>query len=461
MPRAAWKVAAALLALLLLSSRSAVRATPIDTPLPASVTAALDALLACERPDGGWTYVCQQGVRSWGATGIVNAAERLAGPLGLARWDLVVIRSPGTAAAGELLLRGYRRSGRTAYLAAATRAGDLLANLQLSSGGWFSEVPVYDTRPALWFTAVVHWTTLDDDVTSGPIRLLLALWQETGIERYRETAERGLDFLLRAQLRSGAWPLTWRPAWMRALSPSFEDLPSLNDAATASVITAMLDGAGILGRDDLLEAACRGGDWLIRAQAGAPRAAWAQQYGGGGEPASGRRFELPALASWETRYAVEALLALAAATGDARYCAPIPAALQWLAGATIGPGCWARYYDPGSGEPFFVTADGRRVSSLGKARRGYAWIGDFGIPALLADFGIEGTDGRSQPLRRYRLPGDSGVCVDERSSEDKIDSSLVRSRIAGAGVRLASAESHPRRACYDAVAAAWRARPRD
>jgi hypothetical protein len=306
----------------------------------------------------------------------------------------------------------------------------------------------------LWFRALVHWTTLDDDVTSGPIRLLLALWQETGVERYRTAAERGLDLLLHAQLPSGAWPLTWRAAWVRALSPSFEDLPSLNDAATASVITAMLAGATTLGRDDLLDAARRAGDWLIRVQAAAPHAGWAQQYDAAGEPAAGRRFELPALASWETRYAVEALLALAAATGDARFCAPVPAALRWLADTAIGPDCWARYYDPASGEAFFAAADGRRVSTLERARRGYAWIGDFGIPALLADFELADANGRPEPLRRYRLAGDSGVCGGERSSEDKIDSSLARSRIAGAGVRLASSEPHPRRACHDTVAAA-------
>jgi len=462
--------------MLLLFSSSRTEAVPVDRALPTGVIAALDALLACERPSGGWTYVCQQGVRAWGATSIVNTAERLASPLGLARWDLVVIRSPGTPAAGELLLRGYLRSGRPEYLAAAERAGDLLVNVQLSSGGWFSEVPVYETRLALWFRTLAHWTTLDDDVTSGPVRFLLALWKETGTERYREAAERGLNLLLRAQLPSGAWPLTWRPTWLRALSPSFEDLPSLNDAATASVITAMLDGARMLGRDDLLRSARRAGDWLIRAQATAPHAGWAQQYDASGQPASGRRFELPALASWETRHAVEALQALAAATGEARYCAPIPAALEWLAHATIGPGCWARYYDAASGEPFFVTADGQRVSSLESARPGYAWVGDFGIPALLTAFEIGGGDGSRETttppghypplgeypplgsypplLFRHRLPGDSGVCPGERSSEEKIDSHLVRPRIAGAGVRFGSFDPPTRGACLDAVATA-------
>jgi hypothetical protein len=434
---------------MLLLSGSSFAAAPVDPALPGGVTVALDALLACERPDGGWTYVCEPGVRSRGATGIIETAERVASPFGLATWDLVVIRSPGTPAAGTLLLNGYLRSGRPEYLAAAERAGDLLVNLQLSSGGWFSEVPVHGARPALWFTALMHWTTLDDDVTAGSVRFLLALWKATGTERYRAAAERGLALLLRAQLPSGAWPLTWRAPWLRALAPSFEDLPSLNDAATTSVITAMLDGAQMLGRNDLLRSARRAGDWLIRAQAPVPHAGWAQQYDASGHPAAGRRFELPALASWETRHAVEALLALAAATGDERYCAPIPAALDWLAHATIGPGCWARYYDPDSGEPFFVAADGQRVSSLKRARRGYAWVGDYGIPALFATVGV---DGAFTPVR-HRLAGDSGTCPGERSVENAIDSYLARPRIARAGTRFASFDPPARHAgCRDALA---------
>jgi hypothetical protein len=440
-------VALIALALRTLLAAGSAHAAPPSVPLPERVAGALDALLECERPDGGWTYVCAQGVRTWGATSIVNTAERLATPLGLAEWDLVVIRSPGTPAAGLLLLRGYQRSGRAEYLAAARRAGNLLLDVQLPSGGWFSEVPVYGTRLALWFRLLARWTTLDDDVTSGAVGFLLALWEETGTARYRDAAERGLDLLLRAQLPSGAWPLTWRPAWMRFLSPSFEDLPSLNDGATTRVVTALLDGARILGRDDLLQAARRAGDWLVRMQAAPPRAGWAQQYDADGRPARGRSFELPGLASWESRHAVEALVAIAAATGDGRYCAPVPAAVAWLSGSTIGPRCWARYYDPDSGAPFFVSAAGERVARLAQARRGYAWIGDFGIPGLLASLAVPPPDGSPAETSRELLPGDSGVCAGEPHSEEKIDSRLTRSRIAAAGVIFAMAEPPERTAC--------------
>jgi len=300
-----------------------------------------------------------------------------------------VLRSPGTPAAGLALLDGWQRTHDPRYLAAAQRTGDLLLALQLRSGGWFSEVPVHGTTPTIWFRAIAHWATLDDDVTPGVIRFLLALFEQTGDQRYRGAAVRGLELLLAAQLPSGAWPLTWRPGWARALVPSFEDLASTNDAATAGPITALIAGTRVLGRSDLLAAARRGGDWLARAQGAEPQAAWAQQLDDEDRPAPGRRFELAGFASWESREMVDALLALADATGDVTFCAPVPKALDWFARSALGPGCWARLYTPGSNAPLYVGADGRPVATPAEARRPYRWTGEYGIPGLLAAFGLD------------------------------------------------------------------------
>jgi hypothetical protein len=79
---------------------------------------------------------------------------------------------------------------------------------------------------------------------------------------------------------------------------------------------ALLAGARLLGRTDLLEAARRGGTWLVHAQGADPHAGWAQQYTEDGRPAPGRRFEPAGYASWESRVMVDALLQVTAATGD-------------------------------------------------------------------------------------------------------------------------------------------------
>src|SRR4029077_16704533 len=127
----------------------------------------------------------------------------------------------------------------------------LLLALQLRSGGWFSEVPVHGTTPTIWFRAIAHWATLDDDVTPGVIRFLLALFEQTGDQRYRGAAVRGLELLLAAQLPAAAWPRTARPGWARARAPSFEGRALTNDADAAGPITALIAGTRVLGRSDL------------------------------------------------------------------------------------------------------------------------------------------------------------------------------------------------------------------
>lgn len=406
---------------------------PARADLPPEARAALDAMLECEREEGGWMYVCPPARGVHGVTKIVNLAARVRARLGLEPWDLVVLRSPGTPAAGLLLLEAWEETRDPRYLEAARRTGDLLLNLQLPGGGWFSEMPVHGRELAFWFQWYVPWATLDDDVTTGAVRLLLSLYEETADASYREGAERGLDLLLDAQLPSGAWPLTHRPVWLRTVSPSFEDLPSLNDAATASVIRTLILGARILERPDLLEAAVRGGDWLVEARFPAPAAAWAQQYDEVGRAVPGRAFEPVALASWETRHALDALMELSRAVGDRRYCRTIEESAAWLARSALGPGCWARFVSPSTGEPIFLDIDGNPVEGPSQAKRPYRWTGDYGIPALFAEL----ERGDDSLLAIPRIPGDAGDCPGTpRRARRRLEARNPRGRIGEAGSQM-------------------------
>ena len=425
---------------LVLVCQAEAAGTPPD---PAAFSATLDAVVARERPDGGWTLEGEHGERAQPFTLVMQVAETIAAPLHLAPWDLLVVRSPGTPAAGLLLLAGERITGRSVYLTTARRAGDLLLAAQLASGGWFSEMPVEGARLSPWFRWVAVRTTLDDDVTPGAIRFLLALWQRTGDERYRQAAERGLDLLLRAQLPSGAWPHVWRPEWLRTLRASREDHPSLNDGLTPVIIETLVEAAAVLPRPELLAAARRGGDWLMAVQLPAPRAGWAQQYDEGGRPAAMRRFEPPALATWESRHAVDALDALARGTGDRYWCLAARAAARWLRDAAQSPGCWARFLALEDGEPLYLDAGGARVASIAAARPGYDWQGDFGISEMLLRMGLS-----DRPVDEAPLAGDPGACPGAPNPLHAHHS--ARSLIAQAGMQLAALEPAPRSPCAEA-----------
>jgi hypothetical protein len=396
--------------------------------------------VATQRPAGGWTFASAPGTRPEAFTQVVRTGESLLAPIGLATWDLVVVRSPGTPAAGLVLLDGYRRRGGATYLDAARRAGDFLVATQLAHGGWFSELPAIGTTTPCWFRAVADTRAmLDDDVTPGAVRFLVALWQATGDVRYRAAAERGIALMEAAQLPFGPWPLDARPAWLRRVRPHYEDQPALNDGATPFAITTFLTVAPALGRSDLVAAARRAGDWLLAVQTAGADVGWAQQYTAGGAPAPARAFELPALASWETRHAIDALVALAGATGDRRYCAGALAAARWLDRVRVGPSCWARFYDVADGSPIFVDAEGRRVRSSTEARPGYSWMGEFGIPATLERLGLaQGTSPR-------RLPGDPGHCPEDPSPPRPLAG--ARAVIADAAIALAAAAAQPPNPC--------------
>lgn len=356
----------------------------------AELTATLDALLALERKGGGWTFECTPGVHREPCTRPLKLAERIAAPLGLAQWDVVVVRSPGTPAAGLALLGGHRLTRSKKYLEAARRAGDLMIAVQMATGGWFSEMPVEEGKLAPWFAVTMRRTNIDDDVTTGTIRFLLALWEATGERRYRSAAERGLAFLARAQLPSGAWPSVWRPAWKRGLWETFEDLATVNDGTTPLAIATLAAAGRRLERADFVASARRGAKWLVRVRRPPPQAGWAQQYDASGRPAPARRFEPAALASWESRHAIDALFAFVTATGETSYCEPIPDAIDWLVRSAVAPGCWARFYELETNAPLYFDAAAKRVTEPDKARPSYDWTGDFGIPALLARLGVEG-----------------------------------------------------------------------
>ncbi len=419
----------------------------------AALLLSLDELVARARPDGGWTFAAVPGRRFRPHTYPLRFAERLARPFGLADWDVVVLRSPGTPAAILALLAGHRLTGRERYLETAVRAGDLLVALQMQSGGWFSEMPVRGAAPARWFRLTVRRSAIDDDVTPGAIRALLALWEVTHDPRHRVAAERGLALLLERQLPGGAWPLVARPYWKQRLYRDFEDRPTLNDGATTQAIVTLIAAARTLGREALLASARRGGDWIVGAQRPPPQAGWAQQYDQDGKPAPARRYERVALATWESRYALDALLALAAATGDEKYCGPVEHAARWLAASRLGPDCWARFYELGSNTPLYFNEKRQAVGSPAEAHQPYDWTGDFGIPYLLKRVGSAGANdgagsgGRLPANVSARLPGDPGGCPDAAAPAFDPRTALDPRHVIAYAARLLGALEPPPATC--------------
>ena len=115
----------------------------VMVPDGAALRVALDQVVARARPDGGWEFGKRPGERVHPHTYPLRFAERVAGPVGLADWDLLAIRSPGTPTAILALVDGYRLTGVVRYRETAVRSAELLAAIQMRSGWCFSEITLH------------------------------------------------------------------------------------------------------------------------------------------------------------------------------------------------------------------------------------------------------------------------------------------------------------------------------
>jgi hypothetical protein len=79
-------------------------------------------------------------------------------------------------------------------------------------------------------------------------------------------------------------------------------------------------------------------------------------------------------------------------------------AARWLDAIRVGA-CWPRFVDPRTAAPSSSTKRAR-VATSAKARPGYGWMGEFGIPWALRGR-VERNDAP------YRVPGDPGRCPED------------------------------------------------
>jgi PelA/Pel-15E family pectate lyase len=327
----------------------------------------------------------------------------------------------------------------------ALRIAHNMVTYQVPDGGWSKNIDMtsgprapgnrYDTDNLNRFSEPgdfdapldPNWNyiaTLDNDATWMQIRFLarvttalLATHRDAEAEPFRESVERGVEYLLNSQYPNGGWPQVW------PLEGMYHDAITINDDAMLHAVEILHDVAD-RARDYAFlprrmarragPAAERGIECLLRLQItehGA-KTAWAQQYDALTlEPTSARNYEMPALTSDESVPVIEFLMSLPNPTPEE--VAAVNDAAAWLkkveifgyrygsgnffadrrsaegrklvAVAGAGP-IWARYYQIGTDKPIFGDRDKTihdDVNELSRERRnGYAWFNAEGAAAL-------------------------------------------------------------------------------
>jgi PelA/Pel-15E family pectate lyase len=305
------------------------------------------------------------------------------------------VQPPGTPAVGLAMLDAFDATGDRWYFDVAREAALALAGGQMQSGGWYYSIEFDPAKRTAWGyrdnTAFRpdtkkgrdehNLTMLDDDVTTAVFRLLLRVNKVLNGKdaKIADALKFGLDAVLASQAPNGGWRHNWdryptpmkledfpaKPAsypesWPRVWPNDWRGVHYLNDNVAGNALATMLLAHELTGDPRCLAAAKKTGDFFILAQMPDPQPAWAQQYNATMQPVWDRKFEPPAITGRESQQALDALLLLARKTGDQRYLAPVPRALEYLKKSRLPDGRLARFYELQTNKPLYFKVTGKR-----------------------------------------------------------------------------------------------------
>jgi len=293
----------------------------------------------------------------------------------------VWVQPPGTPAVGAAFLDAYEATRDAFYLDAARAAAEALRRGQLKSGAWTASID-FDPQGkgrgmyrAESSSKGRNTSTLDDDISTSALSFLMRLdwildFKDASVH---ETTRVALDALLASQHANGGFTQVWEgPAEARPVVPAawpevnWRERPSgakywqhytLNDGIADNVVRVLREANGYYKEARFEAALKKFGDFLLLAKLPAPQPAWAQQYDAQMRPVWARKFEPPALSSWESQDVLFALLKINDATGDAKYLEPIPEALAWLKRSLLPDGRLARFYEVKTNKPLYMTRE--------------------------------------------------------------------------------------------------------
>lgn len=296
----------------------------------------------------------------------------------------VWVQPPGTPSVGMAYLRAYERTGDSFYRDAGRDVAHALAWGQLASGGWDYHIDFDPVKSRTFFYRRDfeagereagkrrNTTTFDDDVSQSALRMLMSydrMVEFKDAEAHR-AALYALDRFIALQYPNGAWPqrctappdpkrhpvrrARYPETWSRTFpGQDYKGHYTLNDGAMPDVIQTMALAHEIYGDGRYLDAALKGGEFLLLAQMPDPQPAWAQQYDADMCPAWARKFEPPSIVSRESVDAIRILMSLYVHTGQERFREPLDRAIAWFERSRLPDGRLARFYELHTNRPLY------------------------------------------------------------------------------------------------------------
>lgn len=261
-------------------------------------------------------------------------------------------------------------------------------------------------------------TTIDDHATTREINYLTEAYERTGNKRYLQAAERGIDYLLKAQYPSGGWGQFFPDTTGYRRHITFNDNAMVSVLEVMQRVTGRKDGFAAL-RPDQAPAARQAINQAIKCllkcqyvQNGTLTVWCAQHDRDTFLPAKARAFELPSLSGSESVGIVRFLMSTENPGPEIKQA--INAAVAWFEKVKIqdmdtrlvydengkaidrvifpSPGkvIWARFYDLKTNRPFFTGRDSQPKADLKdievERRVGYSFYGDYAAKLLTREY---------------------------------------------------------------------------
>ena len=295
-----------------------------------------------------------------------------------ARPSMIWVQPPGTATVGHLFLDAYHATGDEYYYRAAEGVAGALIAGQHRSGGWHYFIDFAgEASSREWYRTIgrnawrmeefQHYAdnaTFDDAGTSEAMQFLLRLYLEKRDPAYRPALERAVNFVLESQYPIGGWPQRYPhdPEY-----PEYARYITFNDDVAAENIRFLLMAYQTLGETRARDAIIRGMNAFLVTQLGPPQPGWALQYTLDLQPAAARTYEPLALATHTTASNLRQLMNFYRLTGETKFLARIPEALDWLesvrlpAGQERGNRAFPTFIELGTNRAIYVHRRGSNV----------------------------------------------------------------------------------------------------
>ncbi|MFC1508398.1 pectate lyase [Candidatus Omnitrophota bacterium] len=305
------------------------------------------------------------------------------------RWGEVPARESqiwvqgATNGVGEMLIDAYEITGEREYLDYAKNVANALIWGQHPAGGWhyFIDFDMTGIRKYYEEVASQCWgweeyyhyygnCTFDDDTTTSSIRFLMRLYMMTLDPAYYQPLIKALGFVLESQFPNGAWPQRYPLMYdhVKNGKPDYTSFYTFNDGVMWNNIMVLLDAYEKLGNEEYYKAARRGMDFYIISQYGKPQAGWSAQHSHDMTPTHARSYEPEGVWSGSTLNNINNLYDFYRITGDRKYLAPVPAALEWLENSYVkddpaGNYTHARVYQLGTNKPLYSHREGTNIKN--------------------------------------------------------------------------------------------------